>query len=142
MGWMLANREPGRGQSAEGRGQKCPPTDGVMLCFCPLRSALCALNRQPIRELHQKHVIRRRVRKRREVAAELEVSLGDDVGSVFAPDDVHGGAGTELPAGYGAAADAAEVEVGVAEGDGVDAGRAVGVFGGVVAEGVEGRELV
>ena len=57
--------------------------------------------------------MRRRGGDGAQVAAETEVADRRDVGAVLVPDDVQRGAGTELPAHDGAAADAAEVEVGI-----------------------------
>src|SRR5438105_1081368 len=85
------------------------------------------LQRQPVRDLDQEHVVRGGGGDGAEVAAKAEGAGGDDVGAILVPGDVQRGAGAELPAHHGAAAHAAEVEVGIAEG--VREGDVVGAAG-------------
>jgi len=50
-----------------------------------------------------------------QIASETEVADGGGIGAVFVPDYVQRRAGAELPADDGAAADAAEIEIGIAD---------------------------
>src|SRR5260370_38444207 len=70
-------------------------------------------HRQPIRPLHQKHILRRGVADGGEIATEAEVAEWLGLSAVLVPDQIERRAGAELPSRHGAGADAAEIEVGV-----------------------------
>src|SRR5205814_271348 len=90
-------------------GKAMRPASSMVTVALPFFTA-AILQRQPVRHLDQEHVMRRGGGDGAEVAAEAERAGGGDVGAVLVPGDVQRGAGAELPAHHGAAADAAEVE--------------------------------
>src|SRR5689334_12961280 len=107
-------------------GRAMRPASSIVTVALPFFTA-AILQRQPVRHLHQEHVVRRGGRYGAEVAADAERADGGDVGAVLVPGQVQRRSGAELPAHDGASAHAAEVEVGVAEGVGV--GHVVGAAG-------------
>src|SRR5688500_5383062 len=69
--------------------------------------------RKPIRDLHQEHVMRRRLGNRAQIAAEPEIAEALGLRTVLVPDHVKRRAGTKLPAHHRTAAHTSEVEVGI-----------------------------